>query len=66
MASGTVKWFNLVKGIGFIAQLDGPDVFVHFSNIRLPGFPMLDQGQAVEFDVEEGPNGLQAVNVRPR
>lgn len=66
MASGTVKWFNAEKGYGFIAQPDGgADVFVHHTNIQTSGFRSLEEGQAVEFDVQQGDKGLQAVNVRP-
>lgn len=63
MAKGTVKWFNEQKGFGFIEQENGPDVFVHFSAIRAEGFKTLHEGQAVEFDVEDGPKGPQASNV---
>lgn len=65
MATGTVKWFNADKGFGFISQADGADVFVHFSAIQLPGYRSLDEGQQVEFEVQQGPKGLQAANVRP-
>jgi CspA family cold shock protein len=66
VASGTVKWFNAEKGFGFISQPSGgPDVFVHHSAIQMNGFRSLEEGQAVEFDVQEGPKGLQAVDVRP-
>jgi CspA family cold shock protein len=65
MAKGTVKWFNDQKGFGFISQDDGPDVFVHFSAIQSNGFKSLQEGQPVEFDLVEGPKGLQAANVRP-
>ncbi len=65
MATGTVKWFNADKGYGFIQQEDGGDVFVHFSAIQKPGYRSLDEGEAVEFDVQTGPKGLQAANVRP-
>lgn len=66
MAIGKVKWFDESKGYGFIAQDNGPDVFVHFSAIDMPGFKTLREGQVVEFEVEQGPKGLQAKNVRPR
>jgi CspA family cold shock protein len=62
--SGTVKWFNAEKGYGFIAQADGEDVFVHHSAIQMNGYRTLEEGQAVEFEVKEGPKGLQAVDVR--
>jgi len=66
MAQGTVKWFNSEKGFGFIAPADGtPDVFVHFSAIQGTGYKSLDENQQVEFDVTQGPKGLQAENVRP-
>ena len=64
MASGTVKWFNEAKGFGFISQSAGEDVFVHFSAISGDGFKTLAEGEAVEFDVTQGPKGLQAANVR--
>jgi cold shock protein len=65
VASGTVKWFNAEKGFGFISQPDGgADVFVHHSAIQMSGFRSLEEGQAVEFDLQEGPKGLQAVDVR--
>jgi len=64
VATGTVKWFNADKGYGFIQQSDGNDVFVHFSAIQKPGYRSLDEGEAVEFDVQTGPKGLQAANVR--
>ncbi len=60
---GTVKWFNAEKGFGFIERQDGDDVFVHFSAIQTDGFKTLEEGQTVEFDIEEGPKGLQAANV---
>ncbi|MEW6488880.1 MAG: cold-shock protein [Thermodesulfobacteriota bacterium] len=66
MARGTVKWFNDQKGFGFITQDNGgPDVFVHFSAIQGQGFKTLTEGQAVEFEVTQGPKGAQASNVRP-
>ena len=64
MAKGTVKWFNESKGFGFISQEGGEDVFVHFSAIEGSGFKTLAEGDAVEFDVQQGPKGLQAANVR--
>ncbi|MDG4958565.1 cold-shock protein [Lactococcus lactis] len=63
MANGTVKWFNATKGFGFISSEDGQDLFAHFSAIQTDGFKTLDEGQKVEFDVEEGQRGLQAVNI---
>ncbi len=63
MAKGTVKWFNASKGYGFIAQEDGGDLFVHFSAIQGDGYKSLDEGQAVEFEVSQGPKGPQATNV---
>jgi CspA family cold shock protein len=64
MATGTVKWFNADKGYGFIAQKGGPDVFVHFSAIEGSGYRNLEENDEVEFEVNEGPKGLQAANVR--
>ena len=61
--TGTVKWFNDAKGFGFITSQDGQDVFVHFSAISSKGFRSLQEGAQVEFDVTEGPKGLQAANV---
>ena len=61
--TGTVKWFNGSKGYGFIARQEGPDVFVHFSEIQGEGFRNLEEGQSVEFNVEQGQKGLQATNV---
>ncbi|MCJ7512421.1 MAG: cold-shock protein [Anaerolineales bacterium] len=60
---GTVKWFNGGKGYGFIEREGGPDVFVHFSSIVAEGFRSLEQGQRVEFTVEQGEKGPQAANV---
>ena len=64
--TGTVKWFNNTKGYGFIAREGGADIFVHFSAIEGNGYRSLTEGQTVEFSVEQGPNGLQAVNVIPQ
>src|SRR5262249_53406241 len=65
MATGKVKWFNDAKGFGFITRDSGPDLFVHHTAIVSEGFRSLSEGQEVEFDVTEGPKGLQATNVRP-
>ncbi len=64
MAQGTVKWFNGEKGFGFIAQSEGPDVFVHYSEIEGTGFKNLKENQSVEFEVTQGPKGPQATHVR--
>lgn len=61
--SGIVKWFNGTKGFGFISREGKDDVFVHYSAIQTDGFRTLDEGQHVEFVVEQGPKGLQATNV---
>lgn len=63
MANGKVKWFNNSKGFGFIQQEDGTDIFVHFSAIQGDGYKTLEEGQSVEFEITEGPKGLQASNV---
>ena len=65
MAQGTVKWFSNEKGYGFIEREGGEDVFVHFSAIQAQGFRTLAEGSQVEFDVVQGPKGLQAANVMP-
>ena len=65
VATGTVKWFNAEKGYGFISQPDGgADVFVHHSAIQMSGYRSLQEGQQVEFEVQQGNKGLQAANVR--
>jgi CspA family cold shock protein len=64
-STGTVKWFNDAKGFGFITMEGGEDVFVHFSAIQAKGFRTLAEGSQVEFDVVQGPKGLQAANVMP-
>ena len=64
-SNGTVKWFNDAKGYGFITTERGEDVFVHFSAIQSKGFRSLAEGAHVEFDLIEGPKGLQAANVVP-
>jgi len=64
MASGTVKWFNESKGFGFVTTEDGQDAFVHYSDIEGDGFKTLSEGEAVEFELTEGPKGPKAVNVR--
>ncbi|HNX82069.1 MAG TPA: cold-shock protein [Candidatus Omnitrophota bacterium] len=63
MARGKVKWFNNQKGYGFITPESGSDVFVHHTAIKGEGYRTLDEGQDVEFDIEKGPKGEQAVNV---
>jgi cold shock protein len=63
METGTVKWFNSAKGYGFISREEGDDIFVHYNAINSDGYKKLDEGDKVEFEVGEGPKGLQAVNV---
>ncbi|MBR6898527.1 MAG: cold shock domain-containing protein [Lachnospiraceae bacterium] len=63
MNKGTVKWFNAQKGYGFITDESGKDIFVHFSGLAMEGYKTIDEGQAVEFDVIDGPKGPQATNV---
>ncbi len=66
MALGTVKWFSNAKGYGFILPEDGEeDVFAHFSAIQMEGYRTLKQGQRVEFEMERGPKGFHAANIRP-
>jgi CspA family cold shock protein len=62
---GNVKWFNDAKGFGFITRENSPDLFVHHTDIQAEGFRSLTEGQRVEFEVAQGPKGLQAKNVRP-
>lgn len=64
METGKVKWFNADKGFGFIERENGNDVFVHYSAILSDGFKVLEEGQAVEFEVVNGNKGLQAANVK--
>ena len=61
---GVVKWFNPAKGYGFIQRSSGEDVFVHFSAIQMEGYRTLQEGTQVEFEVKQGPKGLQASNIR--
>ncbi|MCL5023115.1 MAG: cold-shock protein [Nitrospirae bacterium] len=63
MEKGTVKWFNESKGFGFITKEDGGDVFVHYTAIQDNGFKSLSEGQAVSFEIVDGPKGPKAVNV---
>ncbi len=64
MATGTVKWFNEVKGYGFLTTEDGNDVFVHYSSITGDGFRTLNEGEEVEFEVTDSPKGPQATDVK--
>ena len=65
MASGTVKWFNNAKGYGFICPEDGgEDVFAHFTSIAMEGYKSLKAGQRVDYDINQGPKGLHAINIR--
>ena len=66
METGTVKWFNDAKGYGFITRQNGSDVFVHHSSIEAEGFRSLAEGEEVEFEVVDGPKGLQAAHVKRR
>jgi len=66
MSEGVVKWFNPVKGYGFITQEEGKDVFVHYSSIDGDGYKTLEEGERVVFEVSEGPKGPMAVNVSPQ
>lgn len=63
MVKGTVKWFNASKGYGFLSQENGEDVFVHYSALQGDGYKSLNEGEAVEFEVTNGPKGLQAASV---
>ncbi|MCU0288211.1 MAG: cold-shock protein [Acidobacteria bacterium] len=64
MARGKVKWFNAKKGYGFISTSEGKDVFVHYNEVKSEGFKTLDEGQEVEFEINTGPKGDHAVNVK--
>ncbi len=65
MARGRVKWFNAQKGYGFIEVDGGTDVFVHYSAIQMPGFKTLEEGQQVQFELQDGEKGPHANNVLP-
>lgn len=64
MVKGTVKWFNEKKGYGFLSKEDGGEVFVHYTAIQKAGFKTLKEGQSVQFEIEDGSKGPQAVNVK--
>ena len=65
MATGKVKWFNNAKGYGFVLpEAGGEDLFVHYSSIQMEGYKTLRAGQTVEFDIQEGPKGMHAVDIR--
>lgn len=64
MPSGTVKWFNEVKGFGFLTTDDGTDIFVHYSSIQGEGFKTLTEGDKVDFEISDTPKGPQAMNVK--
>lgn len=64
MEKGKVKWFNNRKGYGFVTSDSGVDVFVHLSEIQGEGYKTLDEGQAVEFEIKDGPKGKYAANVK--
>lgn len=66
MSTGKIKWFSNSKGYGFISREDGPDVFVHYSSISGNGYRTLNQGDVVEFEITDGPKGLQASSVNIR
>jgi len=66
MVKGTVKWFNEKKGYGFLSREDGDDVFVHYSAIEKKGFKTLREGESVEFEIQDGPKGPQAINVKQK
>jgi cold shock protein len=63
MVQGTVKWFNESKGFGFLSHEGGPDVFVHHTEIKSEGFRTLNEGDKVQFEITESPNGPRAANV---
>ncbi len=63
MANGIVKWFSIRRGYGFIEKEDGAEVFVHYSDIRMPGFKVLSSSDKVSFDIERSDRGSRAINV---